>query len=162
MSAAPVRTRKHCYKLKAYEFNVDTRYKVTKVIGYGAYGVVAAGEDNESGERVGIKKIPDVFRDLVDGKRVLREIKLLQHFHHENVISLKDVMRPLSRSTFREFYFVTELMDTDLHRVIRSKQRLSEEHVQYFIYQILRGLEVHSYWRSAPSRLETKQHSRQC
>ena len=31
-------------------------------------------------------------------------------------------------------------METDLHRVIYSRQDLSEDHIQYFIYQILRGL----------------------
>ncbi len=36
-------------------------------------------------------------------------------------------------------------MDTDLHQVNRSKQVLSTEHKQYFIYQILRGLKyIHS------------------
>ena len=28
-----------------------------------------------------------------------------------------------------------ELMDTDLHQIIRSNQPLSDEHVQYFLYQ---------------------------
>mmetsp|Transcript_28823 Transcript_28823/g.46038 ORF Transcript_28823/g.46038 Transcript_28823/m.46038 type:complete len:288 (+) Transcript_28823:520-1383(+) len=36
-------------------------------------------------------------------------------------------------------------MDTDLHQIIRSKQTLSDSHIQYFTYQILRGLKyVHS------------------
>ena len=35
---------------------------------------------------------------------------------------------------------MSALMDTDLNVVIRSKQRLTEEHNAYFIYQILRGL----------------------
>lgn len=34
---------------------------------------------------VAIKKVTNVFRDLVDAKRILREIKLMQHFDHENV-----------------------------------------------------------------------------
>lgn len=31
-------------------------------------------------------------------------------------------------------------METDLHRVIYSRQDLSEDHIQYFIWQILKGL----------------------
>jgi len=31
-------------------------------------------------------------------------------------------------------------MDSDLHQIIVSKQQLSNDHIQYFIYQILRGL----------------------
>lgn len=42
-------------------------------------------------------------------------------------------------------YIVTELMDTDLHQIIQSSQPLSNEHIQYFVYQILRGLKyIHS------------------
>merc|ERR1719387_2102771 len=35
---------------------------------------------------------------------------------------------------------LSDLMETDLHRVIYSKQVLNDEHTQYFTYQILRGL----------------------
>lgn len=36
-------------------------------------------------------------------------------------------------------------MDTDLYQVVRSKQQLTSDHVQYFIYQLLRGLKyIHS------------------
>lgn len=36
-------------------------------------------------------------------------------------------------------------MDTDLHKVIHSKNVLSNDHMQYFLYQILRGLKyIHS------------------
>jgi serine/threonine protein kinase len=40
---------------------------------------------------------------------------------------------------------VTELMDTDLHQIIGSPQALYDDHCQYFLYQILRGLKyIHS------------------
>lgn len=36
-------------------------------------------------------------------------------------------------------------METDLHRIIYSKQPLTIDHIQYFLYQILRGLKyIHS------------------
>jgi len=36
-------------------------------------------------------------------------------------------------------------MNTDLHQIISSNQTLTDEHVQYFLYQILRGLKyIHS------------------
>ena len=41
-----------------------------------------------------IKKITNAFEDLVDAKRILREIKLLKFFSHENVISLHDIIIP--------------------------------------------------------------------
>jgi mitogen-activated protein kinase 1/3 len=67
--------------------------------------------------------------------RTLREIKLLRHFNHENIISILDMLQPTSLEEFKEVYLVQELMETDLHRVIRT-QTLSDDHCQYFIYQV--------------------------
>lgn len=42
-------------------------------------------------------------------------------------------------------YLVQELMEADLHQIIRSGQRLTDAHFQYFVYQICRGLKyIHS------------------
>jgi serine/threonine protein kinase len=36
-------------------------------------------------------------------------------------------------------------METDLHRVIYSKQEISMDHIQFFLYQIFKGLNfIHS------------------
>jgi hypothetical protein len=35
--------------------------------------------------QVAIKKVTNAFQDLIDAKRILREMKLLRHFNHENV-----------------------------------------------------------------------------
>ena len=56
------------------------------------------------------------------------------------MIGLVDIMRPESKSGYNDIYIITDLMETDLHRVIYSRQELSEDHIQYFVYQILRGL----------------------
>jgi hypothetical protein len=36
-------------------------------------------------------------------------------------------------------FIVYDLMDTDLHQIIKSGQELSDDHCQYFIYQVGRG-----------------------
>jgi serine/threonine protein kinase len=90
-----------------------------------------------------IKKVPKLFHDLVDAKRILREIKLLRHFKHENCIGLRDLQA--SPGAFEELYIVLDYMDTDLHKIIYSNNALTDEHIQYFIYQVLRGLKyIHS------------------
>ena len=59
------------------------------MLGDGSYGFVASAVDTKTGHKVAIKKIKDTFADLVDAKRILREIKLLRHFNnHENIITL--------------------------------------------------------------------------
>lgn len=50
------------------------------------------------------------------------------------------MQRPEAKTGFNDIYIVTEFMETDLHRVIYSRQDLTDEHIQYFVYQILRGL----------------------
>ena len=92
-----------------------------------------------------IKKVGSAFDNVVDAKRILREIKLLRHLRHENIISIREILRPACRRSFEDVYIVYELMDTDLHQIIRSSQPLSDDHVQYFVYQLLRGLKyIHS------------------
>jgi hypothetical protein len=124
-------------------FTVDAKYRLIKPIGSGAYGVVVAAEDTSSGARVAIKKVPAAFTDLTDAKRVLRELKLMRHLGaHDNLVQLVDLIEPPSLAGFADVYIVSNLFETDLHRVLCSKQVLSSQHVQYFIYQLLRGLKV--------------------
>jgi mitogen-activated protein kinase 1/3 len=119
---------------------VDERYQFIKQIGHGAYGVVVSALDKPTGRKVAIKKVSKAFEDLIDAKRILREIKLLRNFDHENIISLLDIEKPQSRTGYEDIYIITDLMETDLHRVIYSRQELTNDHIQYFLYQLLRGL----------------------
>ena len=67
---------------------VDAKYTPLKPIGKGAYGVVCSAH-NDKGEKVAIKRIGGVFDNTVDAKRTLREILLLRHLKHENIIEIK-------------------------------------------------------------------------
>jgi mitogen-activated protein kinase 1/3 len=61
-------------------------------IGHGAYGVVIYALDKETGQKVAIKKISRAFEDPIDAKRILREIKLMKRFSHENVMFLVSLL----------------------------------------------------------------------
>jgi serine/threonine protein kinase len=121
------------------------RYQLLRELGQGAYGVVCAAKSSETGQDVAIKKVLKVFEKSILAKRALREIKLLRHFNgHENITGLLD-MDIADISNFNEIYLVQELMEADLHQIIRSEQPLTDAHFQYFIYQICRGLKfIHS------------------
>ena len=98
--------------------------------------------------KVAIKKVPKAFEDLIDAKRIVREIKLLskfiilflsnhfslEFFDHENIIGLVDVQKPPTPTGFEDIYIITDLMETDMHRVIYSRQDLTDDHCQYFMY----------------------------
>lgn len=104
------RRKYHSVPLGRDQFYIDVRYTNLRPIGGGSYGVVCSADDTATGRRVAIKKIANVFSDLVDAKRarrvlppgkgrgrtrrpcarmrvprstsrrILREIKLLRHF----------------------------------------------------------------------------------
>lgn len=136
---------KHTFQVASHSFEVDRKYKLIKSIGQGAFGVVCSCENEETKQKVAIKKIARTFSNLIETKRAVREVKLLRTFRHPNVVSIIDIIAPNSWEEFTDLYLVTELMSTDLHQIIASPQPLSEEHAQYFVYQILRGLKyLHS------------------
>ena len=139
-------TEFHQFKASGQQFVVPTSYSLVKPVGHGAYGVVVAALDSNSGKKVAIKKVGKAFEDAIDAKRILREILLMKKLVHENIIRIVDILPPPSDAEeFDDIYIVQDLMETDLHRIIYSRQALTVEHIQYFMYQILRGLKyIHS------------------
>ncbi|CAL8282191.1 unnamed protein product [Merluccius merluccius] len=143
-------TEKNLALLKAHSldvtFEVGEEYDIIETIGTGAYGVVSSARRRDNGQQVAIKKISNAFEVLTNAKRTLRELKILKHFKHDNIIAIKDILQPnLPHSAFKSVYVVLDLMESDLHQIIHSGQPLTPEHTRYFLYQLLRGLKyVHS------------------
>ena len=116
-----------------------TKYVAMATIGSGAYGVVCAALDKKTKEKVAIKKIPNAMEMSVIAKRTFREIKILKHFKHENIVGIKDILLsneertgkdgsgPAATSTpttpsLKDIYVVLDFMESDLHHIIHSKQ----------------------------------------
>jgi len=126
-------------------FDPGDRFRIMEAIGEGAYGTVVSAEelDPATGQvlrHVAIKKIHNVFSHQHVAVRTLREVSLMRMLPHENIIRLECVLRPRDPRRFGDVYLVLELMETDLSSVIKSPQPFSDSHIQFFIYQILRGL----------------------
>ncbi|KAB1224360.1 Mitogen-activated protein kinase 9 [Morella rubra] len=122
------------------EYGEANRYQVQEVTMKGSYGVVGSVIDAHTGERIAIKKINDVFEHVSDATRILREIKLIQLLRHPDIVEIKHIMLSPSRWEFRDIYVVFELMEFDLHQVIKANDDLTPEYYQFFLYQLLRGL----------------------
>ncbi|KAJ7838879.1 mitogen-activated protein kinase [Mycena leptocephala] len=58
--------------------------------------------------------------------------------HRLSIISMLDIIKPDTLDGFTEIYFIQELMEIDLHRVIRT-QSLTDDHCKYFLYQTPRA-----------------------
>ncbi|GAY51462.1 hypothetical protein CUMW_134350 [Citrus unshiu] len=116
------------YNVYGNLFEVSRKYvPPIRPVGRGAYGIVCFSF-----------VIVSCFQPF-GGLGLLLSLYLLQ------IIAIKDIIRPPQRETFNDVYIVYELMDTDLHQIIRSHQDLTDDHCRYFLYQLLRGLKyVHS------------------
>uniref|UniRef100_A0A672QG61 Mitogen-activated protein kinase n=1 Tax=Sinocyclocheilus grahami TaxID=75366 RepID=A0A672QG61_SINGR len=129
--------------VRGQAFDVGPRYSNLSYIGEGAYGMVCSAYDRDNQVRVAIKKISP-FEHQTYCQRTLREIKILLRFKHENIISINDIIRTLTIDQMKDVYIVQDLMETDLYKLLKT-QHLSNDHICYFLYQILRGLKyIHS------------------
>ena len=138
---------------KSYVYNDDEiitlplRYKPSEIIGLGAYGIIISAIDTENNNQiVAIKKLKRIS-DIIDLKRIAREVLIMKYCQHENIVSLLDVIIHFNYSEknnnfnkVADIYLVMEKMDSDLQKIIASKQELSDEHYQLILYQILRAL----------------------
>ena len=102
-SSSPLIT---CQTLRINPDNIKSRFIVivfllhTIIIGYFGNGLFnihhgisrdavffcfRAVTDPRDGKRVALKKMPNVFQNLISAKRVYRELRMLTHFKHANV-----------------------------------------------------------------------------
>ncbi|KAG0164184.1 Mitogen-activated protein kinase [Apophysomyces sp. BC1034] len=119
---------------------IHPRYRIIRKVGSGAYGTVCSAHDEQEDRYCAIKKVYKVFDKRLITKRCLREIKLLQHFNgHPRIIELFD-MDIVDPKSFNELYLVFNCMEASLHDIIHSDQPLDIVHGQWFLYQLLSGL----------------------
>ena len=121
-------------------------YEILSKAGEGAYGCVMQAIDKRSGKEVAIKQMSDVFENIIDGKRILREIVLLRQLSHPNIVNLIDVFVPGNNiKKFNTIYLVLEYVPSDLKKVFKKSGFMTEEEVVKVMYQMLLGLNsIHS------------------
>ena len=120
---------------------IEHKYQIQQVIGEGSYGVVCSARNRDTNDLVAVKRIINVLEEAPEATRTLRELKFLRLLSgHENIISIKDVLLPGERDRFNDVFLVLELMPTDLSRVLRANIPLSNDHIRWLMYQLLRGI----------------------
>ncbi|XP_077370890.1 mitogen-activated protein kinase 12 isoform X1 [Festucalex cinctus] len=142
---SPVRHGFQRVEIQKTTWEVPQRYTALRAVGSGAYGTVCSAIDQRTKEKVAIKKLYRPFQSLIHTKRAYRELRLLRHIEHENVICLLDVFTPDSSvEKFQTFYMVMPFVAQDLGHIMK-KRRLTNRIITYLFYQLLRGLKyIHS------------------
>lgn len=142
---------KMCHILKdtrgySEKFLLPPRYEADKIIGKGTYASVIQAKDCKHDRVVAIKKNRKVFANTTDAKRVLRELQILSRIWHPDIIELNGVIAPEfdEIDKFDDVYLIMPKMEANLSEVIQISQ-LTPEHIQFFMYQLLRGIKyLHS------------------
>ncbi|XP_029574375.1 mitogen-activated protein kinase 14A [Salmo trutta] len=135
----------HRLEIQKTTWEVPEQYTALKAVGSGAYGTVCSAIDQQTKEKVAIKKLYRPFQSLIHAKRAYRELRLLRHIQHDNVICLLNVFTPdFSLEKFQTFYMVMPFVAEDLGNIMK-KRRLTDRVIVYLFYQLLCGLKyIHS------------------
>ncbi|XP_073738915.1 mitogen-activated protein kinase 12 isoform X2 [Callorhinus ursinus] len=161
-SPPPARRGFYRQEVTKTAWEVRAVYQDLQPVGSGAYGAVCSAVDSRTGAKVAIKKLYRPFQSELFAKRAYRELRLLKHMRHENVIGLLDVFTP--DETLDDFtdlpprtqggdtagwswrcergtacYLVMPFMGTDLGKLMKH-EKLSEDRIQFLVYQMLKGL----------------------
>lgn len=127
------------------DWKVPDQYEIRGLVGTGSYGHVCEAYDKVNNRIVAIKKIHKVFEDLIDCKRILREIAILNRLEHMNVIAILDICVPENLETFDELFIVLEICDSDFKKLFRNPVFLLELHVKTLLYSLVVGVKyLHS------------------
>ena len=120
---------------------VGPEYSIVRFIGSGSYGSVVEAIHIPTQKKVAIKRMEDVFVDIEDCRKIVREILLLKALNDSPYVTkLLDIIEPADLQEFREVYLVLEFMEADLKKVLKSPLVLTELHVQVITYNILCGI----------------------
>jgi len=121
------------------------KYEPVQVLGAGSYGKVIEAIDKTTKKKVAIKKVNELFADIVDSKRVLREITLLRFMKNQFIVELLDIEYDKNNPNFDCIYLIFECLPSDLKKLIKSSSFLTMDDVRMYVYHILCGLKyIHS------------------
>uniref|UniRef100_A0A3B4B959 Cyclin-dependent kinase-like 2 n=1 Tax=Periophthalmus magnuspinnatus TaxID=409849 RepID=A0A3B4B959_9GOBI len=111
------------------------RYESLGLVGEGSYGAVLKCRHRESGRLVAIKKFLDSDEDKTVKKIAQREVRLLRHLRHDNLVNLLEVWKRR-----RRWYLVFEFVERTLLDELEQKPQGLELHTcRQYLYQILRA-----------------------
>uniref|UniRef100_A0A3Q2HKN3 mitogen-activated protein kinase n=1 Tax=Equus caballus TaxID=9796 RepID=A0A3Q2HKN3_HORSE len=87
-SPPPARRGFYRQEVTKTAWEVRAVYQDLQPVGSGAYGAVCSAVDSRTGAKVAIKKLYRPFQSELFAKRAYRELRLLKHMRHENMVLL--------------------------------------------------------------------------
>jgi len=113
------------------------KYKKTKKLGEGTYGIVYKAENTITHEEVALKAIRLESEEEGVPCTAIREISLLKELDHPNVVRLLEIIHDVDKLTL-----VFEFCDQDLKQHLDAHFGILDHNkIKWFLYQLLKGVE---------------------
>uniref|UniRef100_A0A7S4VQ73 Protein kinase domain-containing protein n=1 Tax=Alexandrium monilatum TaxID=311494 RepID=A0A7S4VQ73_9DINO len=119
---------------------VERRFRVTGLLGEGAYGtVLCAVQRKRPHDRVALKRCGGCIDapDALTLQRIYREVVVLRQLRHDNIVALRDLVLPADGP---DVYLVLDAMPLDLERAIRLAVLRTVEQYRRVTVETLRAL----------------------
>jgi len=111
-------------------------FRKVRKIGEGTYGEVYEAIDTTNNRRVAMKKMRIENKDEGIPITALREMCILKHLHHENVVILYEIIQDVDK-----IVLIFEYADMDLKMYVEKEKGIKDlKLIQQFTLQILNGL----------------------
>ena len=111
-------------------------FRKVRKIGEGTYGEVYEAIDTTNNRRVAMKKMRIENKDEGIPITALREMCILKHLHHENVVELYEIIQDVDK-----IVLIFEYADMDLKMYVDKEKGIKDlKIIQQFTLQILNGL----------------------
>lgn len=119
------------------------RITLLKILGIGAYGIVALAFDKKINKLIAIKRIKNIFSfdNITLSIRIFREIYILRNISHPNINKLLYVIPPLNLKYFNEIYVAFEYAATDMFKLSKFMDiPLTRDKIKWFSFQLLMAI----------------------
>lgn len=139
-TASSTKERKHTTNLPDSWKLVQNDYKLAALIGSGAYGKVVKAIHRKSGKTVAIKQMDNIFHNVYDSIKLVREVQIMRHLTQMNggkhTVQLYDVILDQEMTSI---FLVMEYVPSDFKNVLRKaeKIKLEQEQILVLIYKML-------------------------
>lgn len=120
------------------EWNVPAQYELGECLGAGAYGAVREAWDSVEQRKVAVKRVEGVYESYTTCRRILREVAILSHLRHKNIVEIYDLPVPSPRDP-EVLYIIMELCDTDLRKVCGNIRGVSLKQARKLTHDLLVG-----------------------
>jgi hypothetical protein len=128
-------------KKKAEELKLSINFKETGPVEKGTFGVVCRGYDENNDIEMAVKKIFIANSNETVITKMVKEFQILQQMNHKNIVKVYGYK---IKNEFLHIFMEYVNMGS-ISSVLQNFQKLEENVVSIYTYQILKGLEYLHY-----------------